>query len=73
MTVNNTRAKGETMATKLAGMEWVKAEIAKLVAKHPAAAVDVRAGCAYVTIGSTVHYLDDSTGERIRDTWKRDN
>ena len=72
MTVNNTN-EGTTMATKLAGMEWVKAEIAKLVAKHPAAAVDVRGGCAYVTVGSTVYYLDDSTGERIRDTWKRDN
>ena len=73
MTVNNTNAKGKTMATKLAGMEWVKEEIAKLVAKYPAATVDVRAGCAYVTIGRTVHYLDDSTTERIHDTWKRAN
>ena len=53
--------------------DWLKAEVAKLVAKHPAATVDERTGCAYVTTGRTVHYLDDSTGERIRDTWERDN
>ena len=69
------------MTRKITGIEWVLAEVGKLVSQHPQAIVDVRpvqrswrrlqVTCAYVTVGQTVHYLDDSTGEQIHDTWRQ--
>jgi len=77
------KTKGGAMTRKITGIEWVLAEVGKLVSQHPHAIVDVRRGsaimapaawtCAYVTVGQTVHYLDDATGEQIHDTWQAGN
>jgi|TARA_B100000085_G_C18111798_1_gene337522 hypothetical protein len=36
--------------------------------------IDVRTeNCLYVTIGDYTYYIDDSTGERIMESWKNNN
>lgn len=33
--------------------------------------IDVRSeNCVYITIGDRTYYIDDSTGERIMNSWK---
>ena len=44
----------------------------KIVKKIKGIEVDVRSkNCLYITIGKWVVYIDNSTGEKIIDTWKK--
>ena len=65
MTTTHT-TKGNTMTQ--AG-EWVKEQVERIKSTNPDATVDNRGQCAYVHVGTLVHYFDNSTGEHIEESW----
>ncbi len=49
--------------------DWVQDQVERIKSANPGATVDNRGQCAYVHVGTLVHYFDNSTGEHIEDTW----
>ena len=49
--------------------DWVKEQVERIKSANPGATVDNRGQCAYVQVGTLVHYFDNSTGEHIEDAW----
>ena len=58
--------KGNTMPQ---ASEWVQEQVERSKSTNPGATVDNRGQCAYVQVGTLVHYFDNSTGEHIEESW----
>ena len=63
---NDTHSKGNTMTQ---ASDWVQEQVERIKSANPGATVDNRGQCAYVHVGTLVHYFDNSTGEHIEESW----